>query len=347
MQTAAVLPITQILSDLPGPIVYPEESSDWPRFSTTEATWVPLYELHSKRMGLPEVKKVGSVDGYFLEIYTPSSFLQSWGESDYFNQRANFSNLGLGEVEFLPRGVVEFLKKSGTSIFMEGVNLPENINKAEFALTVISSSIAACLPVFNKMRSKTPKFESKTKLVKKSALGSFAQLAYIFWALSSVFSKAAAIPAETVRKQGILPSKTQNVLYELIAKTSHLHPEDFTVFFRNIMAVRKLRVISNELKKDLWEKPTIAYQFGAGHAGMTDLLKLEGDITFSILSLYPIGLLKQVVEHNGGVDAFSSIVQLKFNKVTGEYEKLLILDSELRDFLNTRFKSFDSFPKSI
>lgn len=312
----------------------------WPRFETEDAIWIPLYEIHTKRIALPELNTLKKIDGYYLEMFEDSKALQNADPNQLLSVTGS-SGFSFTTTRFVPPDVIEFLKSKNTSIFFEAISLPDDISLVETIIKLVELQ-TAIMPSFFSVYSKYKELRKNNVCLdnnavhKKSAYRSLITLAYIGWAISDVVAVAPLYVTELNRDSGIAPSKLQQLSYELMAKASNLHLEDFTVFFRNIISARKLRVISTILNKEKKTKPTISFQFGAGHAGLSDLMKLNPDLLFFILSLYPGAVIKKIVEHNGGIEAFSTTYHLKFNPGTNEYEKELLLDYELKEYLENR-----------
>lgn len=88
---------------------------------------------------------------------------------------------------------------------------------------------------------------------------------------------------------------------------SDFHPEQATVFFRNLLMVDKLMTVGEGFKKETGKVPKIAFQVGSGHSGMEDFLKVPHDILRILILSFPQEYLKRIVELNGGsVENFCS-----------------------------------------
>ena len=106
--------------------------------------------------------------------------------------------------------------------------------------------------------------------------------------------------------------------------------------------VEKLLLIAEKLpkfKEIITDKPQLAYQMGLSHAGSEDILELLGsgrDFICWFISRYPKEFLKEIIDHNGGLEAFCTtvVIPVKANLEADQNLKHTILDEKLKEYLS-------------
>lgn len=125
-------------------------------------------------------------------------------------------------------------------------------------------------------------------------------------------------------------------------------PEDHLIFFRSVVMVDKILTVAEVMQAEKKDKPGIAFDVGADHSIMEDLLTAGHDFTRLILANYPKDFLKFVCETAGGVENFTTARVFSLNPVLNKEDVDLgrdqqvvtkedkIVDFPLQRMLNSR-----------
>lgn len=131
-----------------------------------------------------------------------------------------------------------------------------------------------------------------------------------------------------------LVAASERILRRAQALSLHSHPEETSYFYRNALWADKLLTLAEREKEKLGRKPHSAYNVGASHAGVEDFLLVGKDFCRGVVASYPTPWLKEVVEENGGIKAFSSICLVDLGKKPPECE--FITDKQLVEDLEKK-----------
>jgi hypothetical protein len=244
------------------------------------------------------------------------------------------------EFRVTPDNILSYFAEKNISVSYEGSEPPRDSELVSKLVTAAEPGIIAGFAAndaLHTIRDFINKKELSTAdFIKKSAIWG-----YLLWASSPFVTSRLA--AAAMDKEGLGRSITQNQLRAINrfnAFIAHAHPEDLVVFFRNVIMARQLQLLGEDLSGKTKEKPRISYQVGGGHAGIEDFLLLGDKLTIATLSIYPKQFLQHVVENNGGIDAFCStiIIPVRQTLATGDDTKRVILDRQLKDYLEARLK---------
>ena len=99
-------------------------------------------------------------------------------------------------------------------------------------------------------------------------------------------------------------ARERDALWRLNTLLSELQPENVKTFFRDLVFARKLQTIAQHYSGQGSEKPVISFLLGFSHERTSELLILEEEFTLKSFLIYPKAVLQQIVDANGGIDAF-------------------------------------------
>lgn len=133
--------------------------------------------------------------------------------------------------------------------------------------------------------------------------------------------------------------KEKDALWRLNTSLNTLQPEKVKTFFRDLVFARKLQTIAKYYSGRSSEKPVISFLLGFNHGMTSDLLTLGEEFTLKSFLIYPKAVLKQIVDANGGIDAFCTTlvvpVQPNLDGIpTREFE----VDTQLQALLRNNLK---------
>lgn len=136
----------------------------------------------------------------------------------------------------------------------------------------------------------------------------------------------------------------------LVGMISHALPEDDITFFRNAVMADKLLTLA-ELPTKKNNKPCIAFNVGANHAGIEDFLIAGHDFTRWIITRLPNWYIQPSIDRSGGLENFCSLRVLTIPKnmkkseledersANQRIQEERIMDKGLYEDLTTRFQT--------
>ncbi len=132
----------------------------------------------------------------------------------------------------------------------------------------------------------------------------------------------------------------QRIIHRLDGLVGHLEPDNPVVFFRDLMNAEKLLTAAEYLKERSDRLPKIAFNFGAGHSGMEDLLVLGRNSIRWLINQYPSDYLSHIVKLNGGLENTCGLRMVtlppvvtsdQLDQASRNSEKRWYLDSQIKD----------------
>lgn len=125
----------------------------------------------------------------------------------------------------------------------------------------------------------------------------------------------------------------QRVLQRLQAIMHHTYIDEADIFYRNLIMSHQLLLMRSALNQDN-HKPKIAFNVGAFHSGIEDLLLLGPDFCRSLIVNLPSKeLLQAFVDANGGIDTFAGCrILTRANKNTDQ----VIIDPILKNMVSEK-----------
>lgn len=307
------------------PLSEQNEAKERVRIDTDLATYYPFYEKHSNPITLQELKEV-KLDLLFHEAAEPAKLVQSMSNEFI----VDFTLSKNGEQE--KNEMYKHFSDNEISIAWEGVDIPKKYRDSEIVILLGAYCASALLLLKN-----VPKISDMN--LKETILG----LTGFAWSVSPLYalglcSLSENIPADKRTHQTKI---IRRALQRIHASALNFHPEYLDIFFRNIIAARKLQILAKYQTKENNSLPKIGYVMGAAHTGIEDLLILGEQFTLSILSIYPKIILEHIINHNGGIDAFCKTVMasLELDNNNNIYiTRTTIDDTELKSYLESRLE---------
>lgn len=307
------------------------EASNVEKIETENAIYYPFYESHDKSPDLAfamenwDVKPVA----HFYEVITGSAsdFQKISPIQLLLMESGTPSSMGINR-EFGPiisDSTLVFDILNRISVSFEGANLPDKFLNFSYDSqffeqvgTVFAAFGINAYLVGNIVEGKK---EENTPAV---YAGSAASALALIWS----FGPKAAETAQS---------------WNAYKNLMNLHPEFTVIFFRNILMARRLQTLGkyySALSPNKDEKPGISFSAGLGHKGIADILKMGDKATLSGLNIYPTPVLREIVDANGGIDAFSSVMVIPVKEVMFDHKEATktVLDRELKAYLEARFK---------
>lgn len=318
----------------------PEEKDKKKRVKvdTDLATYYPFYERHDIPISVKEIKDVEKIDALFYESSRPAL--------DFQQKFTPYTLITFADSGHKQKSAVELYKyfsDNNIALAWEGVDIPEKYkNSVNYILPSVTFTSGV---VFLKQLSKIfNEYDGKAspKKINKEIKKTLPLAGVWAWAVSTPIVGNSLLQSEDVpAAERTHQVKTlRRSLQRANAILEHLHPENLIIFFRNIIMARKLQTLAKHKIKESKSRPNIGYVVGAGHAGIEDLLVLGEEFTLLLLSIYPDKLLKNIVDHNGGIDAFSKTVitpiMVDWSNNIYATATTTIIDNELKLYLENR-----------
>jgi hypothetical protein len=240
------------------------------------------------------------------------------------------------------------LAENGTLVVTEGISIPEKYGTISSIVEVITPALGAMYLAGSKLIEKYGGDEGKEKekpSLQKQWTNRVATLASL-WGVSSLVGNISLGIGSVLPQMG--EARPDKIFKSFNSVISQMHPENITVFFRNLMFIRKLQVLSEDegLRQDQGiesgGKMKIVCNLGGAHEGVRDLGVFDDKSVLDLLSRYPKDLWRQMSEINGGLDELTTSVVIKnYPKAGGGYEtrRASINDSELKKSLERKVAS--------
>lgn len=322
-----------------------ENSSRFGKIETDDAVYYPFFERHDRTPNyVEEMKKINhALSVHFLELHLEDSAAKFQNESRpseiLFWGKADAHGDSYGQ-PLLDAQTLVYFAKQGVSVAFEGIKLPNKyINstsdwRLKESLTALGIDIGIAIKSIH---------DSAKKDSEEGNLGN--TLAKIGAVLATTWAITPSVTADIAGNLELLPNNTGtnriiDSLMNINRLVGNLHPEQISIFFRNLVMSRKLQTLAKHYSTKYDRRPNISFLAGFEHGGIKDLLTLGENVTMAGFNLYSSGFLKEVVEANGGVNAFCStlVIPVKEVLVDKKESKAFVLDQELKEYLETRLK---------
>lgn len=229
-------------------------------------------------------------DYYYREYVREGGELLTRGETDIFSA---ISRLG---PEMYPTPVLERYAKKGTKILFIDNDAPPQWGKFEVDLLVKELQASyigvGAFAAKKSLEILLPQKKISRRKVDAAILGmtAWAGLRWVDLHLPHEISNS---QNRAIRRVGS----------RILGTIHHLHPEEISMFMRNVFVASKLLHIGQEHLSNTGKLATFTMQVGAAHGGLEDLLMAGSTFCHALLiSLYPAPLLQQFVDYNGGLD---------------------------------------------
>ncbi|MBI2020535.1 hypothetical protein HYS94_03900 [Candidatus Daviesbacteria bacterium] len=293
------------------PIVTNEVMKVREGISTPYANFYPIYIRHDQDLEIHNLPPNLTVlfsemmiqGGNFALDY--ASALTTWSRIDPPISKPEATRIYFKRI--LPDELLLNLAKSGTSLALGDIYLPEGIVKSYFDLIkkefVAGGAISLFWAIGTRFNLKLSEGLNirlpRRNLISGAIYGSslWAILPYLGGiSLPYLMDKPAALKRIMIRLEGL---------------ESNLHPELIVTFLRNLMMGNNSLTIGEHLLKDSGIKPVIGFKVGAGHSGIEDFLQAGHDICRMLIKSMPRELLQTLINENGGIENFCSARLIK------------------------------------
>lgn len=300
---------------------------------TPEGQYYPIYESHPHPAKAEQLRLLPPQDVFLYEYIENSRyFIDSPSHTVLDSAPETLKGLPDSEREYIvPRDHLALLRENRSKISFEGYELPSELGAVLPMLVEGTLGAGSASYLINNLLSKPKqKMESsKNHLSRRQFLKMAAGLAAA-WGLSPT-AFLLITPAE---KTDVRLSALERTIIKAHGLSSHLHPNDSIIFFRNIMFARRLQFLGEAVSKEKEQKARIAYNVGKMHAGIEDFLQMGREWTLAFLNIIPNQYLQEVIDANGGLENFCTTVL--FDPNTQNPTKTVLKDNELEIFLDRK-----------
>ncbi len=277
---------------------------------TIDAIYYPIYERHDKRMLRARIPK--GIDFYFNEPVThvnspdlnidpewqAKMAVASWTENPN-DLLARFSQEHTGII----LGDTEISKNPDEFILVQGYSAIVNIIAGVFTSVVAGKKILEKISPSSK-NTEIPS-QNSTDISRRSFLVDYSKKV----AKTALFMKGIGTLAHQAAVE--LNPNEERAITRILARIdgfiSNTDPTALGIFMRDAMMALQLITVAKYNGEDTRLKPKIAFQIGAGHAGIEDFLRLGEESIVRIIASYPQPVLDYLLERNEGVDGFASV----------------------------------------
>lgn len=324
------------------------EGEDFGRFGrieTENAYFYPFFERHDKTPNLADlIKKLSPKPRvHFLELLCTTSAAEFQKDDPLRYLFTEVLSDTSANAKVFGRNIsdetLDFFSYQNIPVAYEGIVLPDKFmrfdeyTKNTEAMVALGVGVAAIKKIATDSVGDDPK-----EKVGNTLLGLGATLNAI-WSLAPSLTTIAAGNLELLPETKQL-NYVKDALWNVNRHIRNLHPEQMTVFFRNLVMARKLQTLAKYYSPKEEAKPGVSFSAGFAHEGIKDLLILGESVTLAGFNLYPKDILREIVDANGGIEAFSStlLVSVRETFAGGRNSKTLVLDTDLKNYLETRLE---------
>lgn len=300
---------------------------------TRDGTFFPLYERHDVGIQTKDIPQ--NLDVFFRELTMdevamelPAVRLAKAAMSFGIKTPSQQSSSGDKPGESFKKDAFEMLAQNGTKIAYGDVpprsidfskeNWHEKATIDEFkvgtARTAAGVIAAITGPLVKDLAEIDEKYGKKTiGTTSRRMLGKVMVGAGIGLATPPIAGFAISLGTRLVNPDLGQKNAITRIRNRLDGMLSHAVPENDVIFFRNLVMANKLLTLAKTTKKE-GGKPRIAFNVGAAHGGIEDLLLAGQDVTRFLISRFPKWYMKPMIDRSGGVENFSSIRVLTLPK---------------------------------
>lgn len=268
---------------------------------TADAIFYPLYEDH--RQGIDPKKLPSDLEVLFKEgqmgkghyEVSPEFFLENTNNGLVTTLSNRGIKLAVGDV-----GLAVGADGALVSKMEEVFELSNREWTAGFIIGLSGYLYNHIRKVVDEIQHRVPTRQevSRRSFIKRAAYGIAA------WAIAPKVSELASTASSI---SGFNPDQMNalgRVLVRLQGLVSNTHPENHILFFRNLVMADKMLTVAEAMHQQNNLRARIAFNVGAGHAGIEDLLRAGHDFCRMVVMLYPTDFLRAIVEINGNVENF-------------------------------------------
>lgn len=293
---------------------------------TDEGNFIPLYEIHS--VGISTERFPKDMDALFREQTSELNLIENFfiknpelltgPEIDLYKPRTNM------------REVVSNLAANNAPLVFGDIRSETSDGKIKNILSIAEETMGVTALIILAGLALNRLLSNKAESVTRRKILTLPLKALALYGFSNYTSHI------TSRTGKIENPEWVKRLGRIHGITSHMHPEQYVIFFRNAIIADKLLLTGKHLKEKLGRKPNIGFWVGVGHSGIEDFLQLGQDTCRKAINLYPESFLKYFIRESGGAEDFSSVL-LAYPRVLPDgkfsYELDKITDKELMESL--------------
>lgn len=310
---------------------------DFLEIRTPEASYFPLLDIHTKKWDFADIPNMPKLNDIFYEFRMPQDKLLELLPEEVFNLK---TTAGAGDVA-VPDIERQYWREKETSIFVEGQITPEASDLIAIGSELSEAMLGTAWLLKRIIGSgKHPK-ESISALSTNESADDAVSGNKVIHRLGDVLagwsvSQIASVMFSPLGKLSDKPNDPRRSILNrtidrIVGFSSHLHPENALVFFRNLNFVRQLNLCARSERGRNFDLPNIGYLVGSGHSGVTDLLQMGDDVIYGLMEAYPRGFWEKFVEKNGGVEILSQTPI--FDPQGKKWEKRVVKDERFKRFL--------------
>lgn len=327
-----------------------EEIEQEKTFETEKAIYVPFFEIHTRRNTDQRVIDT-KPDYFFCEFvartekalnYSPLKILASEGSFPGNSVFIDRPDIKTGR--FFSHELLVGLDEVGTDISIEGIDVPPELVK-QADIVIMSSNVLPGLTTLASLGIALGRLAKKGEFSKGDCTRIYSSVLASLWASSDELTKLGVLVNYDKDEDSSAIRNAQEVANRINATVSFAHPEDVTVFMRNIFMASKLITLGDQPSNGD-DKTKIAFRMGAGHGAVSDLVKTGKTICHTMLNIYPNDILKQVIEYNTSSDktlderiedfCTTIVIPVHEARMYGAGTRYVV-DNELKEYLSGRF----------
>lgn len=294
------------------------------KINTNNANYYPIYEVHETPVSQDDLSKLPNLDILMYEYQVNAAKPINDSADEILRYPSSKRERAI------PPDHAKFLQKNGTELVLEGYYLGPTLK----GVSVFSKFAGPSAIFINESIKKIKSWLNEDEPVqKRTSLSNLTKLIYAW--LASTWIPLAAKPFDS--KSTIIQSSEERIVTRIIGIASHIHPEDPSVFFRDLMIARRLQVIANFKNGEKLSKPKIGYNVGKLHTGIEDLLYCSEDFILGLISSYGSMFWNELCKINGGAKNLASCILLTPSGFG--FEKRIILDKQLYKLISAQIKS--------
>jgi hypothetical protein len=254
---------------------------------TEQTIFHPIYEIHSETISAADIPE--NLNGLYFEG------LGWFGVGDPAISLKDHSNFGN---RMFPDDVLEKLARNNTQITIG--DLDTSTSKTDLVFGGIEGVVGF------KILKESMK-QNVGQLPRRQFVKNVGKIAGV-WGMSSLVGYTASIADLAIQQER--NSAINRILERVNGMISNLHPEQTSIFFRNIKFALCMfsasEVINSDSPSDT--KPQIAYIVGKAHAGVEDLLQAGPEFCKKLLLAYPKVFLDEVERQNPSGAIYSTMI---------------------------------------
>lgn len=284
---------------------------------TEQADFYPLYENHTEGVLDEEIPPELDFLYHELKIMTPDKI-----ENQVFTVSEE-------EALSLLRPNIRELVEKNIPIALGDIIIPDHLDRTFGKLFFVGYG-AMVISVINELFIRSSKGNKDSKMSRRKFLGR------MIGATGFALTGSEIISEIMVYAMSITERKTAlfRVIQRLQGILDHTDIEDLKIFYRNLFMAEKLFLLS----ENYMGHSKIAFNVGAGHSGIEDLLLLGPEFSrWLLVNILPPDTLSEIIKLNEEDVAFASCRVISEER--GRLQSAILTDDKLLVLLRTRLPS--------